>query len=115
MDITRIATACHEMNRIYCQSIGDWQPCWEDAPEWQKESAIKGVRHRLNNPDSKPSDSHESWLKEKTETGWKYGEVKDVEKKEHPCFVPYDELPEEQKEKDSIFIATVDMLKGMLK
>ena len=25
--------------------------------------------------------------------GWKYGPVKDPEKKEHPCFVPYDDLP----------------------
>lgn len=54
-------------------------------------------------PDSKPSDSHESWLKEKELSGWKYGPIKDPEKKEHPCFVPYDELPVEQKVKDYLF------------
>ena len=64
----------------------------------------------MANPTSKPSDSHESWLKEKKEDGWKYGKVKDVEKKEHPCFVPYEELPSDQKVKDYVFIAIVDAL-----
>lgn len=106
-----VAKCCHEVNRIYCQSIGDnSQPHWEDAPQWAKDSAIKGVEYRLDNPLSKPSASHESWLKEKTETGWKYGEVKDAEKKEHPCFVPYDELPKEQQNKDHIFQSIVDLL-----
>lgn len=32
--------------------------------------------------------------------GWTYGEVKDTEKKTTPCLVPYDELPESEKEYD---------------
>jgi hypothetical protein len=52
-----------------------------------------------------------SWLAEKTKTGWKYGPEKDPEKKEHPCFVPYDQLPAEQKMKDHIFLAIVQVLK----
>jgi len=39
--------------------------------------------------------------------GWKYGPVKDVEKKEHPCCVEYHELPVDQKAKDFIFRAVV--------
>jgi hypothetical protein len=37
--------------------------------------------------------------------------VKDAEKKEHPCFRPYDELPAEQKIKDALFIAVVHALR----
>jgi hypothetical protein len=46
-------------------------------------------------------------MKQKLEEGWKYGEIKDVEKKEHPCMVPYEELDLNQKAKDSLFIAVV--------
>lgn len=108
MDIEQIAKTAHEVNRAYCVSIGDKsQPSWEDAPDWQKKSAVNGVKFHIENPDAKPEDSHNSWLKEKETDGWKYGEVKDPEKKEHPCFVPYDKLPQEQKTKDYLFIGVV--------
>lgn len=102
-----IARTCHEANRAYCQAIGDnSQPSWNDAPEWQKESARNGVLFHLNGEHG-PEASHESWLAEKRADGWKYGPVKNPETKEHPCFVPYSELPLEQKAKDYIFRAIV--------
>ena len=64
------------------------------------------------NPGSEPSHSHEEWLKEKAATGWKYGPVKDLAKKEHPCFVPYDELPPEQKAKNALFVGVVNALRA---
>ncbi len=107
-NLEQIAKVCHEANRAYYQSIGDYsQPTWEDALDWQKESAINSVKYHMENPNSKPEDSHNSWLKEKKENGWKYGKVKDPEKKEHPCFVPYEELSEKQKVKDKLFINIV--------
>lgn len=102
--INAIAKVCHDANRAYCQTIGDdSQLPWNDAPAWQIESAKKGVEFCLSNPDAPPSANHDSWLKEKEENGWKYGMVKDAEKKEHPCFVPYEQLPLEQKKKDALF------------
>ena len=106
--IERIAMVCHEVNRIYCESIGDnSQPGWAFAPDWQKKSAINGVKFHIDNPNSTPKDSHKSWLKEKEKNGWKYGPKKDVENKLHPCMIPYDELPENQKIKDSFFTVIV--------
>lgn len=103
-----IARICHEANRAYCKGLGDdSQPRWEEAPRWQIDSAINGVRHCLDNPESKPSDSHENLLKEKDTAGWKYGPVKDPDKKEHPCFVPYEKLPASQRRKDTLFLAIV--------
>ena len=108
MKTEQIAVTCHEVNKAYCESIGDFtQPNWEDAPDWQKESAINGVEYHLANPNSEPCDSHNSWLAEKKENGWKYGLVKDPDKKEHPCMVEYDRLPKEQQTKDILFIAVV--------
>jgi hypothetical protein len=105
-DVTQIAIICHEANRAYCATIGDdSQLPWAEAPQWQRDSIIAGVEFRLANPDAGPDGSHNSWLAAKEADGWKYGPVKDAEKKEHPCFVPYDQLPEDQKRKDYLFIA----------
>ncbi len=104
--IEACARAAYEANRAYCLAMGDTsQPSWENAPDWQRSSVMNGVRGALDG--NTPRQSHEGWLAEKAATGWKYGPVKDPEKKEHPCFVPYDELPTEQKQKDSIFVNVV--------
>lgn len=103
-----IARICHEANRAYCRGIGDdSQAAWESAPDWQRASAVKGVEFTIANPSAPPSASHDSWLAEKAATGWKYGAVKNPDAKEHPCFVPYDELPVEQRRKDALFQAVV--------
>lgn len=104
--IEACARAAHEVNRAYCLALGDTsQPSWDDAPEWQRVSAQVGVNGVLNG--NTPEQSHESWMEHKRVEGWKYGPVKDPEKKEHPCFVPYAELPKAQQAKDHLFTATV--------
>ena len=114
MNKEQIAQVAHEINRAFCQSIGDGsQPYWEYAPDWQKSSAINGVQFHLDNPEASPSASHDSWLKQKEEEGWKYGLIKNPETKEHPCYVPYDELPTEQKSKDYLFKQIVHSLKNL--
>ena len=111
MTVLAIAVVCHEANRALCAGLGDFsQPAWEDAPDWQKDSAIAGVEFNLSNPNAPASGSHDSWLAQKQNEGWKYGEVKDPEKKEHPCFVPYEELPKEQQAKDHLFKGIVAAL-----
>lgn len=108
-----VAQAAHETNRAYCIAIGDMsQPAWEDAPDWQRSSAVNGVSGVLagNNPEQ----SHESWLREKRETGWVYGPVKDPAKKEHPCMVPYAELPAAQRAKDHVYVAVVRAMTSAL-
>jgi len=115
MEIKNMAMICHETNRAYCISIGDnSQPRWEDAPEWQKTSAIAGVTFRLEHPQATAADMHQSWLNQKMKDGWRYGAVKNAETKEHPCFVPYSDLPYEQKVKDHLFKAVLDAVNGGL-
>lgn len=110
-DIEGVARVCHAANRAYCMMIGDnSQMAWADAPEWQKTSAISGVKFHLMNPDAKPEDSHKSWFQQKEADGWKYGPEKNPETKEHPCMVPFDQLPMAQQKKDHLFIGIVRAL-----
>lgn len=112
LETVAIARICHETNRRYCRALGDEsQRIWEDAPDWQRETCIKGVEFHLANPDAGPDDSHNKWLQEKARTGWTYGEVKDEGAKTHPCFVDFDKLPPDQQAKDRLFKAIVDALR----
>lgn len=104
----QIAKIAHEVNRAYCQYIGDnSQPKWEDAPAWQQISAMDGVSFHVLNPEASVSASHDNWHKQKLSDGWKYGAVKDSDKKEHPCMVSFEQLPKEQQVKDYLFRAVV--------
>lgn len=107
-----IARMCHEANKAWCELHGDFsQEPWQHAEQWQRESALAGVMFRLNNPDAGKDAQHNAWMKDKVDAGWKYGEIKDVEAKTHPCIVPFDQLPEFQQKKDALFCAIVDALK----
>ena len=83
---------------------------WFSAPDWQRDSAIDGVTHALDNPNAGPEDSHQNWWAGKIADGWVYGEVKDPVAKTHPCMVPYSKLPEFQRKKDALFLAIVRAL-----
>ena len=43
---------------------------------------------------------HEVWAETRIKQGWKYGEQRNDELKTHPCLIPYEELPEEEREDD---------------
>lgn len=112
MTVEQIAKVCHEVNKAYCEALGDMsQTSWENAPEWQKSSAIAGVEFHVANTNAGPDNSHISWMKQKIEDGWVYGPVKDAEKKQHPCIIPFEMLPNEQKAKDYLFRQVVHSLK----
>ena len=114
--IEAAAIAAHEVNRVWCEHCGDdSQVPWPQAPEWQKKSAISGVKVVYRNPDITPADQHECWRSEKERDGWIYGPVKDAKQKTHPCMVPYEELPTEQKVKDAFFGAVVRAVLGFTK
>ena len=114
MDITdqieQAAKVCHETIRAYSQTLGDNSlPPWEEATEYQKESSRSGVRRYFaqyaSGAEPSARATHESWLKEREAGGWKHGRTKNHETKEHPSFVPFDDLPTEEKRKDYLFAA----------
>lgn len=111
MDAVAIARVCHEANRAYALSLGDETVNrWDTAQQWQRDAAIEGVQYRIANPYASPAAQHEEWVKNREARGWTLGPVKDDVEKTHPCLVPYDQLPAEQKVKDSLFAAIVQAL-----
>lgn len=115
MTITEIAKIAHEINRAYCLALGDTsQLPWDQAPQWQKDSAVAGVEFHLDNPDASPSASHDNWLSKKTLDGWTFGSVKDEHAKTHPCMTEFEHLPVEQQAKDYLFRQVVHSLRGYL-
>ena len=112
MNVEQIAKVAHEMNRALCQAFGDdSQVPWEEAPEWQRSSAINNVEFHIINPSAGPEHSHNSWMTDKLNSGWKWGPIKDAEKKEHPSICAYQQLPPHEKAKDYLFCAVVNTLK----
>ena len=43
---------------------------------------------------------HEVWAETRINQGWTYVEQRNDKLKTHPCFIPYEDLPEEEKEYD---------------
>lgn len=109
--ITLIAMVAHNVNKAYCDAIGDnsVKP-WDEAGEDQQNSIRAGVEAHLANPGMTPEERHNAWSDYKIKDGWKYGEVKDAEKKTHPCLVPYGLLPKDQQVKDYLFGAVVSSM-----
>ena len=110
--ITAIARAVHESIRAYQVALGEQaSPPWEQAGEMQQWSR-DAVEFALSHPT--PGAQHEEWISAKRRDGWTCGPTKDAAKKTHPSLVPFDQLPESEKNKDAILVAVVQALAGVL-
>jgi hypothetical protein len=110
--LNRVAELCHTAHKLFCEAHDDFtQLSWVIAPDWQRDSAVKGVEYVLNNyPNLRQEAQHEQWMLEKVRTGWIYGPIKDADMKTHPCIVPYDQLPKFQQDKDALFQQSAVMM-----
>lgn len=45
-------------------------------------------------------NAHENWARQRFARGWVHGARRDDVRKEHPCLVPYERLPESEKDLD---------------
>lgn len=111
MKISDIAGACYEVDRALCQHNGDYtsRP-WDEASAWQVEAACHGVAALLQDTTLTPAEQHELWMQHKLDNGWSWGPNKDENLKQHPCILPYDQLPEHQRLKDVLFQANARYL-----
>lgn len=109
MDVDAIARVCHEANRALQIINGDpVSVAWDDLDVETRESAVDGVLNALAG--ATPEESHANWSAFKRAHGWVYGPVKNDTTREHPCLVPYAQLPEEQRVKENLFLSIVAAL-----
>ena len=58
---------------------------------------------------------HEHWMKKKLESGWKYNQKTDPDRKLHKALVPWEELSEEDKEKDRTLVKNIPRILSIAK
>ena len=52
-------------------------------------------------------NNHDIWAQKRIDEGWRYGQRRNDDAKEHPDLVPYDQLPESEKEYDKTTVVEV--------
>ena len=106
----QVAQVCHEANRAFQEVQDDPRvpvsKPWESLDTETRNSVIDGVR-AMRRDGLTAAESHENWVRYKVSHGWVYGAVKDTVVKTHPCLVPYEELPVDQRVKDHLFRSIV--------
>lgn len=83
---------------------------WKDREEPFKQQFLKVIERQCGEQRSKsPEELHGSWLQAYFAMGWVYGEKYDRENKIHPDLVPYSDLGQLEKDKDSVFVALCEI------
>ncbi|HET6422416.1 MAG TPA: RyR domain-containing protein [Planctomycetaceae bacterium] len=75
-------------------------------------SAVKLPRALVRLKEKLAEHAHEVWSAGRLADGWTFGPKRDDAKKLHPCLVPYDDLPESEKDYDRR--AAMETLKAIL-
>ncbi|SHH19819.1 RyR domain-containing protein [Clostridium grantii] len=73
-----------------------YKPKTIDTSKIQLSKELKELQEILSR------NAHEVWAETRIKDGWVYGEKRNDEIKQHPCLVPYDQLPESEKEYDRV-------------
>ena len=86
--------------------MSTYKPTPLDTREAVLPDALNGLLEQL------AENAHEVWAAKRLSDGWKFGPRRNDADKEHPCLVPYADLPESEKEYDRI--AAAETLKAII-
>ena len=75
-------------------------------------SKVKLSREIIELTEILAKNAHDIWASRRMADGWHYGPARDDKRKENPTLVPYEELPESEKEYDRD--AALETLKAIL-
>ena len=88
--------------------ISDYTPNPIDTSNVQLPDALNILVEKM------AENVHEEWAKTRIEQGWTYGPQRDDVNKKHPCLIPYDQLPDSEKEYDrNTAISTLKLIISM--
>jgi RyR domain-containing protein len=74
--------------------VTTYRPKTIDTSHVQLTPDLKELVERL------AENNHNHWARKRIDEGWRYGEKRDDNAKEHPDLVPYGQLPQSEKEYD---------------
>jgi len=85
---------------------------WSEREPAFREQFLKVIKRQCGEQRSKsPEELHGSWMQSYFAMGWTYGEKYDREKRIHPDLVPYADLGQLERDKDSVFIALCEIVR----
>lgn len=83
---------------------------WREREAPFKSQFIDVIRRQCGDQrSSSPEELHGSWMQSYFSMGWRYGTTYSREDKVHPDLVPYSELGQLEKDKDSVFVALCEI------
>jgi len=86
--------------------MGTYLPAPIDTSEITLPPPLQELLERL------AENTHDVWAAQRIQDGWTYGPTRNDAQKQHPCLIPYSELPESEKEYDRQVAS--QLLKSML-
>jgi len=109
----QVARVTHAANSALQNIQGDPMPSttWDAERNEVRSAKIAGVA-AVRREGKFPRDLHAMWMDHMAGLGWVYGPEKDLERKTHPCMVPYQDLPVSQRHKDIVFWVLTLALSG---
>lgn len=103
-----IARVAHQANRAIKEFYGeDNLPSWDESSKESKSRGVLGVEKVIANRNITNAEIHQAWVDTMLADGWRHGPVIDTIKKFHPNLVAYEDLSDNQKLKDVVYLAIV--------
>ena len=100
------ARACHEASRLFAAALGQEPlPEWNALPEEFRHAIIAGVLVVQRGASAR--QCHEEWMRSKLDSGWRWADENDEEKKTSSHLLAWECLTEPQRRKGELFVATV--------
>lgn len=103
-----IAIVCYEAVKAFLEQNQTYLSSWELSNKEDRESLLDYIEFVFKtNQSSRNSGLHDFWFNNMKEVGWKVGPL-NFEEKTHPFLIPFDQLPEIERQKDALIIGIID-------
>lgn len=110
IDYVQVAQVAYEANRTMQTQLGEEvDPPFKSATYYQINEVIQRVMNAFAG--ETPEEYHKAWVARRRDKGWVYGPGFNSITKTHPNMVNYQDLPQDQVAKDSMFETIVNAFK----
>ncbi|MGE7305780.1 RyR domain-containing protein [Priestia megaterium] len=106
-DIARLVA---NVNHAYGNVTRNYQRDWDHLSDEKRKKIRNDIKAYMERGKSF-EHIHSHWVTERAQEGWVFGELFDLQKKQTPYLVPYNQLPQEKRAIDAIIAAICDFFK----